>query len=61
MARSPKDTTGFVARWGDVTGTPRDVMHKAIAPMSQSKVCARAEGYVGALCSAVRPWSQRVL
>lgn len=42
----------------DVTGTPRDATHKAIAPVSQSKVYARAEDYVRALCSAVRPWSQ---
>lgn len=42
----------------DVAGTSRDVMHKAIAPVSQSKVCARAEDYVRALCGAVRPWSQ---
>ena len=58
MARSPRDTAGFVARRGGVAGTSRDGMHKAIAPVSQSKVCARAEDYVRALCSAVRPWSQ---
>lgn len=42
----------------NVAGTSRDVMHKAIAPVSQSKVCASAQDYVRALCDAVRPWSQ---
>lgn len=60
-ARWPEARRTPPGSWPDgrcVTDTPRDVLHKAIAPVSQSKVCARAEDYVRALYGAVRPWSQ---